>query len=183
MRALPRAQARVYGLLRAASERGEELPGVAELARALGVRHSTVNQHLRALDAKGVVRFESRGVGLRPLLALRLPPGVPVVGSIPAGPLSDALEHPEGYLNLPFGSEHFALRVKGDSMFERIEDGALRHGSIDTNGDFAALDMSERSQVRGKDNANHGSVCTSTETTAGRSRTIGDQVFPASGEA
>ena len=54
---------------------------------------------------------------------------------------------------------------------------------IDANGHFPALEVSQRSQVRGKDNANHGSVCTSTETTAGRSRTIGDQVFPASGEA
>ncbi len=156
MQALPKAQAKVYGLLRAASERGEELPGVAELARALGVRHSTVNQHLRALDAKGVVRFRSRGVGLRPLLTLRLPPGIPLVGSIPAGPLSDALEHPEGYLALPFGPEHFALRVKGDSMFERIEDGDVvilkrtpefASGdvcAVRTNGDEATLKYVER---------------------------------------
>lgn len=157
MQALPKAQAKVYGLLWAAGERGKALPGVAELARALGVRHSTVNQHLRALDAKGVVRFESRGVGQRPLLALRLPLGIPLVGSIPAGPLEGALEHPEGYLALPFGPEHFALRVKGDSMTERIQDGdvvILRRTpefssgevcAVRINGDEATLKYVERS--------------------------------------
>ena len=41
----------------------------------------------------------------------------------------------------------------------------------------------QRPQVRRKDDANHASVWTSTESTAGRSRTMGDQVSPASAEA
>ena len=40
----------------------------------------------------------------------------------------------------------------------------------------------ERPQMRGQHHADHGSACTSTESTAGRSRTIGVQVSPESGE-
>src|SRR5712691_7614329 len=41
----------------------------------------------------------------------------------------------------------------------------------------------QRPQMRWKDNCNHGSVWTSTESTAGRSRTMGAQLSPASAEA
>src|SRR5215510_4258747 len=44
-------------------------------------------------------------------------------------------------------------------------------------------DASQRLQMIGKHDTNHGSVCTSTERTAGRSRTMGAQWSPASGEA
>src|SRR5262249_51990867 len=43
-------------------------------------------------------------------------------------------------------------------------------------------DASQRLQMIGKRDTNHGSVCTSTETPAGRSRTMGAQRSPASGE-
>ena len=46
-----------------------------------------------------------------------------------------------------------------------------------------SVDARELLQMRGQHHANHGSVCTSTESTAGRSRTIGAQVSPASAEA
>ena len=41
-----------------------------------------------------------------------------------------------------------------------------------------AVDAGQRSQMVGKHDADHGSVCTSTDTTAGRSRTIGVQLSP-----
>jgi hypothetical protein len=43
--------------------------------------------------------------------------------------------------------------------------------------------MRERPQMRRKHHADHHSVCTSTESTAGRSRTMGAQVSPASADA
>src|SRR5690348_17441460 len=46
-----------------------------------------------------------------------------------------------------------------------------------------AVHPRERPQVRGKHHADHGSVWTSTESTGGRSRTMGSQVSPASAEA
>ena len=46
-----------------------------------------------------------------------------------------------------------------------------------------ALHPSQGSQMCRKHHAYHGSVCTSTESTAGKSRTIGAQLSPASEEA
>ena len=40
-----------------------------------------------------------------------------------AGPLSEALEHPEGYLRLPGYPEGYGLRVHGDSMADEIKNG------------------------------------------------------------
>ena len=59
---------------------------------------------------------------------------------------------------------------------------ALRDRPVDVDGHLA-VDARQRPQMRGKDDADHGSVWTSTESTAGRSRTIGAQVSPASADA
>src|SRR5579863_5798576 len=66
--------------------------------------------------------------------------------------------------------------------FECVDDGALCDGRLHVEFDFAA-DAREPAQVRRENDANHGSVWTSTESTAGRSRTIGDHVSPASADA
>src|SRR5215207_2237700 len=62
-----------------------------------------------------------------------------------------------------------------------IEHGLLRHRSGHVELDLPA-DTRERPQVCWQHYADHDSVCTSTETTGGRSRTIGVQVSPESGE-
>ena len=54
----------------------------------------------------------------------------------------------------------------------------VRHVQLD----FAA-DAGQGPQVRGKHDPDHGSVWASTDSTAGRSRTIGAQLSPASAEA
>ena len=46
-----------------------------------------------------------------------------------------------------------------------------------------AVDARQRAQMGGQHDADHGSVWTSTDSTAGRSRTIGAQLSPASAEA
>jgi hypothetical protein len=45
------------------------------------------------------------------------------------------------------------------------------------------VDLRQRPQVRGHHHADHHSTCTSTDNTAGRSRTIGIQLLPSSAEA
>src|ERR1700722_7741432 len=45
-----------------------------------------------------------------------------------------------------------------------------------------ARDVREGPQVRGNHKLNHGSVCTSTDSTAGRFSTMDAQLFPESGE-
>lgn len=69
--------------------------------------------------------------------------------------------------------------------FERVEDGALGHRSLDhlDRELDVSLDAGEDPQVRRQHDMNHGRVWTSTERTAGRSRTMGAQLSPASAEA
>ena len=58
------------------------------------------------------------------------------------------------------------------SRLERVEHRSLRHGRhhFETH---LAVDTRQRAQMGREHDSNHGSVCTSTESTAGRSRTIG----------
>jgi repressor LexA len=122
---LSRMQRKVFERLRSHRERTGSLPELSALARELGIHYVSLRQHLQALDAKGYLSFRSRGAGQSPILELPLGAvGVPVLGSIPAGPLSEALSEAEGYLALKGGSESFfALRVSGDSMADLIQDG------------------------------------------------------------
>ena len=66
--------------------------------------------------------------------------------------------------------------------FERVEDRALRDGGRDVERHLA-LDLGEVSQVEWQFDSDHDSVWTSTENTAGRSRTMGNQRSPPSAEA
>jgi hypothetical protein len=68
------------------------------------------------------------------------------------------------------------------TSFECIEDGALCNRTLDFDADLAA-DARQRSQMRWEYDLNHGRLWTSTDTTAGRSRTMGAQVSPALAEA
>ena len=65
---------------------------------------------------------------------------------------------------------------------QRVEHGPLgdraRHAQLDL-----PASVRERPQVRGQHHPDHDSVWTSTDSTAGRSRTIGSQLSPASSEA
>lgn len=125
MKPLSPMQRKVYDRLCAHKERTGSPPDLAELARALGIHYVSLRQHLKALDAKGYLTFQSRGTGQSPRLELpAFATGVPVVGSIPAGLLSEALAEPDGYLSVQGGgSQFFALRVSGASMADLIQDG------------------------------------------------------------
>ncbi len=67
------------------------------------------------------------------------------------------------------------------ARFERIEHRALRHRAGYLELDLRA-DTRERLQVLRQGDANHGIVCTSTDNTGGRSRTIALQLSPASAD-
>ncbi len=116
-------QTKVFERLREHRRRHGAMPELSAFARGLGITYVTLKQHLEALDRKGYVRFEGRGRGRSPLLTLpAAATGVPVLGSIPAGPLADAIVDAEGYLPLPgLGERWFALRVQGDSMADLIQ--------------------------------------------------------------
>ena len=66
--------------------------------------------------------------------------------------------------------------------FKRVEHRALRGLRLDFERHLA-LDARQRPQMRRKHDADHDNVWTSTESTAGRSRTMGAQLSPASFDA
>src|SRR5262249_27765010 len=68
------------------------------------------------------------------------------------------------------------------ARLDRVEHGSLRHRPRHVHRDLARQPR-QRAQVDGQDDADHGRDCTSTDRTAGRSRTIGDQVSPESADA
>jgi repressor LexA len=86
--------------------------------------------HLKALEKKGIIHREpgmSRAIQLSAeVLAHR---GVPLVGQIAAGSLTEAIEQAERFEFedwFPAKKTQFALRVKGDSMIEaQIADGDI----------------------------------------------------------
>lgn len=125
MRPLSAMQQKVYERLTDHYRSRGELPELSRLAQELGIHYVSLKQHLEALDRKGYVEFESRGRGKSPLLSLPAnATGVPVLGDIPAGPLSEAVEHAEAFLPLAgLARARFALRVHGDSMADLIQPG------------------------------------------------------------
>ena len=68
------------------------------------------------------------------------------------------------------------------AAFQGVENAVLRNRRRYVKRNLGT-DSGQRAQMRRQMNANHGSVCTSTDTTAGRSRTMGIQLSPESAEA
>lgn len=121
-----------------------ELPELSELARELGMHYVSLKQHLEALAKKGYLTFISRGRGRSPIIELPAGlTGIPLLGHIPAGPLSEAFSHAESFLPLNgFHHDYFALRVQGDSMADLIQDGdavLLRRGQPERSGEICAV--------------------------------------------
>src|SRR5262245_3627101 len=90
--------------------------------------------------------------------------------------LTTAAEADEGpALQRPMVAERAAQ--DGRALLERVEDRALRDRTYDLES-YLAPDFCMPLQMRRQNHADHDSVCTSTERTAGRSRTIGAQLSP-----
>src|SRR6266508_5542728 len=70
----------------------------------------------------------------------------------------------------------------GIAGLERVEDRALGGAPLDVDLHFA-VDVRQRPQMCREHDSDHGSVWTSTDTTDGRSRTMGTQLSPASADA
>lgn len=116
-------------------------PTIEELRKALGVGSTnTVLRHLRELEEEGHIERWPGARGIRLIKGaggeLNTRP-IPIVGTVPAGPLMLAEENFEAWIRLqeavltPPTAQFFLLRVRGDSMNKakvgggRIEDGDL----------------------------------------------------------
>jgi len=125
-------------------------PTVREIGRAFKIASSSVFDHLKALERKGLLKRGDLGPRSLELTGsaqskCRYCASVPILGRIAAGPPSFATENIEGALtvNKRFVAhgKHFALRVRGDSMVDAgIFDGdvvLVRAQSTVDNGDIA----------------------------------------------
>ena len=107
-------------------------PTLEEIGDEFGVHRVTIFQHVNALESRGAIR---RTAQLARSIEIIDPdfqpnPGVPVLGAIAAGRPIEAIELADERVEaadfLPHDGDHFALRVKGDSMIEdAICDGDL----------------------------------------------------------
>jgi repressor LexA len=123
MSTLTSRQQQVYDFIVSYSEAQGYAPTLQEIAAHLQVKGNLgVLRHLRALEKKGFIRRDSGSSRGIVLLGRALSRSLPLVGTVQAGPLSEALEDIEGYLSvdasLVRGEGSFLLRVKGDSMIE-----------------------------------------------------------------
>jgi repressor LexA len=97
-------------------------PTVREIGESFSIRSPNgVMCHLKALEKKGLIIREpnmSRAIQLTEMA--REDRGMPLVGQIAAGSLTEAIEQAERFEFTDwFGQKNlFALRVKGDSMIE-----------------------------------------------------------------
>lgn len=134
-------------------------PAVREICEAVGLSSpSTVHAHLGSLEDRGYIRrdptkpraIEVRWRSSKPALRQdRTMTELPIYGSIAAGPTSLAEQDLEGILPFPnefiSDTNHFVLRVKGESMIEAgILDGDLvviRAQPDASNGDIVAAQV------------------------------------------
>lgn len=118
-------------------------PTLREIGNHLGIKSTNgVNDHLRALERKGyLTREDMKSRTLRPTdLAYseigQMPPAndvemveIPIVGSVAAGALQEAIEQPDDSVRIDRmliggGRDVFGLRVRGESMIDAgIHDG------------------------------------------------------------
>ena len=70
-----------------------------------------------------------------------------------------------------------ASGARDTPVFQRVENGAGRHRRGHVEGDFA-VQVREDAEAHRQLDSDHGNVCTSTDRTAGRSRTMGAHVSP-----
>jgi repressor LexA len=149
MKPLSAVQQKVFNKLRDYQRRNGQLPDLSAFARELGMHYVSLKQHLEALAKKGYLSFEGKGRGRSPHIALPAQVvGIPVMGHIPAGPLSEAFADAESFLPIPgIYDHHFALRVKGDSMADLIQNGDVvlfkQQNQPDRNGQICAVRIEE----------------------------------------
>ena len=130
MAKLTRKQQEIYDFILSFTNEHGYPPSVREIGAAVGLKSpSTVHFHMKGLEEAGViVKAEGKtraislpGVSLGPVAeeADPLANRVPVVGNVAAGSPILAQECIEDYLTFDtegLSGEHFALRVRGESM-------------------------------------------------------------------
>lgn len=102
------------------SEKGYP-PSVRDICAGVGLSSpSTVHSHIKKLRENGYLEKEDNKTRALTLKGMNSPSiKVPILGQVTAGMPILAVEQIEGYVSVDLNSrngEHFALRIKGDSM-------------------------------------------------------------------
>jgi len=105
---------------------------------------STVTKHLKGLETLGYIRRSSVSRGIVLAMPASNSISIPIIGTVRAGHLSQAIEDIHGYFSVDHhavkGQNCFFLRVSGDSMIDKgIFDGDLalvRSQPVATNKDI-----------------------------------------------
>ena len=159
MRTLSKRQNELLQLLAQQWQEGA-VPAVSELARAMGLAgQSSVTPILEALRTKGYIEIRGGVRGRQRVLTLTAKgkvqtqkPGLPLLGCITAGPLSEALQMADIFIDsldllLPYKPDDFLLKVSGDSMIgDGIFDGdrvLIRPNVPVSNGEIAAVHVGD----------------------------------------
>ncbi len=144
---LPHRQSQILEALQHAYESTGVLPELTALARTFDITYPTLREHLKALEAKGKLTVKARGPGRSPVITLHGSNyGVPLFGEIAAGLPVGAYPNPDGHLALRGRPDQFALRVRGDSMADRIENGdvvLLHRAGPQRSGEICAVRVGE----------------------------------------
>lgn len=156
MRGLTRRQQQVVVFIQRRFRRNGRSPTYREIAAYLHVDVKSANQHVQALERKGVL--ERTGGRVKLLGDYRPPRGIPVLGRVAAGAPILAVENVEEYVDIErelWGDDTndlFMLRVRGDSMTGAgILDGDLvlvRSQAEVGDGEIAAVVIGEEATVK-----------------------------------
>jgi repressor LexA len=132
---LTHRQKEIYAFLKDYIRRHEVAPTYEEIRRHFGFRsYNAVFKHLKQLEARGYLahrwKNKKQAFSLKdPVQTTATAAQLPLLGRVAAGEPIEALEDrdtieiPESFLGT---GEHFALRVRGDSMIgDGIHDGDL----------------------------------------------------------
>ena len=123
MKALTNRQTQVLEFIKDYKSRNSYLPTMREIADHFEISVKAAYDHIKALEKKSVIKCNirrSRSIEIIKAVESDELINVPILGNVAAGIPLLAEENLEGYISIPARflkrGEHFALRVKGDSM-------------------------------------------------------------------
>ena len=133
MKALTNRQSDVLEFIKDYKSKKSYLPTMREIADHFKISVKAAYDHVKALEKKEVIKCNlrrSRSIEIIKTVEVDELITVPILGNVAAGIPLLAEENLEGYVSIPARflkkGQHFALRVKGDSM----KDAGILEGDI-----------------------------------------------------
>ncbi|MBK8871010.1 MAG: transcriptional repressor LexA [Elusimicrobia bacterium] len=159
MATLTERQKEIYSFIVRQIHKSGIPPTVREIAGHFKVFPKAIQDHLAALEKKGVLRRakdRARGLMVAARQSLENKVSLPILGRVPAGLPLEAISEVEDYLAVDEAMAkraNFVLRVKGDSMSPHILDGDMvlvQNTPVANNGDIvvATVDGDEATVKR-----------------------------------